>query len=216
MCEEGHPYQPVRAGAPQRCAAKSPFILTRSSVKAGATIVQRLDPRDCDVVVGVKEPVASTLPTDDRPSSRKPAAHLAFFHVHKGQTYNLPLLRTLLKSSSAASTRFIDYELITSAPSPASPARSESTTAPVREGKRTIGFGFLAGYSGMADGLSQLGTKLLAAKGLPNPFLSLVRPLQAGRVSTVESEIRRVGEEIRKGALDGLEEPVRGSNSAVH
>ncbi|GAA5990344.1 hypothetical protein JCM10908_007326 [Rhodotorula pacifica] len=168
--------------------------------EAGAEIVTKLDPLACDVIAGVKEPVASSLPTSGN-ASRRPAAHLGFFHCHKGQAYNFPLVQTLLKSSKECGTRFIDYELLTDAPTKDAAGKESG-------GKRTVGFGFLAGYSGMADGLAQLGTKLLAAKGAATPFLSLERPIQAGTVDKMKQELERVGKAIRKGGLDGLESPL--------
>ncbi|BGP51397.1 hypothetical protein JCM10450v2_007339 [Rhodotorula kratochvilovae] len=191
----------------ERCAKRA--IPGIEYEQAGATLVPKLDPARCDVVVGVKEPVVSSL-TPSSSSSGKPSAHLAFFHSHKGHTqaYNFPLLRTLLSSSAATGTRFIDYELLTS-PS-AAPARSDPALPPPtpQAGKRTIGFGALAGYSGMADGLAQLGTKLLAAKGVPSPFLGLVRPLQAGRTEVIRKELERVGKEVREGKLAGMDGPL--------
>lgn len=156
------------------------------------------------MIAGVKEPVASTLPLSAAgTAARRPAAHLGFFHCHKGQAYNFPLVKTLLESSKQCGTRFIDYELLTAAPT--KDANGNETGG---GGKRTVGFGFLAGYSGMADGLAQLGTKLLAAKGAATPFLSLERPVQAGTVDKMRQELERVGEAIREGGLDGLESPV--------
>lgn len=152
------------------------------------------------MIVGVKEPVLSTLPTAETPGQR-PSAHLAFFHCHKAQAYNFPLLQRLIESSRQCGTRFVDYELLTDAPSVDSSGRKAA-------GKRTVGFGYLAGYSGMADGLSQLGTKLLAAKGVATPFLSLVRPIQAGTVDKMRQELERVGSAIEAGGLDGLDQPV--------
>ncbi|GAA6055041.1 hypothetical protein JCM3770_006708 [Rhodotorula araucariae] len=188
----------------ERCAKRA--IPGAEYERAGATLVPNLDPSRCDVVVGVKEPVVSTLASSP-PCPGKPAAHLAFFHSHKGHTqaYNFPLLRTLLDSSAATGTRFIDYELMTSPG--AAPPRSDAALPPP-PGKRTIGFGFLAGYSGMADGLAQLGTKLLAAKGVPSPFLGLVRPLQAGRTEFIGRELERVGKEVRDGSLCGMGGPL--------
>ena len=156
------------------------------------------------MIAGVKEPVASTLPLSSGTATRRPAAHLGFFHCHKGQSYNFPLVKTLLESSRQCGTRFIDYELLTDAPT--KDANGKETGG--GGGKRTVGFGFLAGYSGMADGLAQLGTKLLAAKGAATPFLSLERPVQAGTVDKMRQELERVGEAIREGGLDGLESPV--------
>ncbi|GAA5827914.1 hypothetical protein JCM11251_007729 [Rhodosporidiobolus azoricus] len=159
--------------------------------QVGATLLDKLDSRTCDVVAGVKEPILSSLAAPaPYASSTKSTTHLAFFHCHKGQEYNFPLLRTLL--SSPASDRFIDYELLTASPG----------------GKRTTGFGKLAGYSGMADGLAQLGTKLLAQKGAPSPFLHLVRPLQAGLVDKMGTALRDVGEEVRRIGLGKVVGPL--------
>ncbi|BGP35159.1 hypothetical protein JCM10296v2_006989 [Rhodotorula toruloides] len=186
----------------EKCAKRA--IANDKYAKAGARLVDDFDPSACDVVVGVKEPTIPSLSSNT--SLSKSAAHLAFFHCHKGQEYNYPLLRTLLQSSKRSGTRFIDYELLTS--SSVTPTRSEPTipgtptsppTGPPH--KRTVGFGFLAGYSGMADGLAQLGTKLLAGKGVVSPFLSLPRPLQAGTVDKMEKDLRRVGEEVRRGGM---------------
>lgn len=180
--------------------------------QAGAQLVDTFDPSACDVVVGVKEPTIPSLSSNLSPN--KPAAHLSFFHCHKGQEYNYPLLRTLLQSSKQSGTRFIDYELLTSAsgtPTRSDPTIPGASTSPPSTAprKRTVGFGFLAGYSGMADGLAQLGTKLLAGKGVVSPFLSLPRPLQAGTVRRMEAELRRVGEEVRRGEMGEKLGPVR-------
>ncbi|GAA5862039.1 hypothetical protein JCM3774_006149 [Rhodotorula dairenensis] len=185
----------------ERCSKRA--IGETEYTEAGAQIVPKLDPLTCDVIAGVKEPVASTLPLQARTGSlRRPAAHLAFFHCHKGQAYNFPLVQSLLESSKQCGTCFIDYELLTDAPT------KDASGAETAGGKRTVGFGFLAGYSGMADGLAQLGTKFLAAKGAATPFLSLERPIQAGTVDKMRQELERVGSAIREGRLDGLESPL--------
>lgn len=213
----GVDYEQVRRGAlPLGVRPHHTCADTVLSLQAGAILVPRLDTSRCDVVVGVKEPVPSTLASSSSPSSGKPSAHLAFFHCHKGQSYNISLLRTLLDSSASVGTRFIDYELLTSR-TKGTPVRSDPTipSAPPPAAKRAVGFGFLAGYSGMADGLAQLGTKLLAAKGVPSPFLSLVRPLQAGRVEVVKRELERVGREVGEGKMCGMDGPVSGKPRAV-
>ncbi|GAA6007492.1 hypothetical protein JCM11491_004182 [Sporobolomyces phaffii] len=142
--------------------------------RAGAKLVDRLDSTQCDVVAGVKEPLAENLV----PSAS--TTHLGFFHTHKGQRYNLPLLERLVASRST----IVDYELLTDGPGP--------------DAKRTTGFGKLAGFSGMADGVQALGTKLLASKGVATPFLHLKRPLQAGTVEKVERGLRKCASKIRE------------------
>lgn len=150
----------------------------------GAELIDTLDSKRCHVVAGVKEPLCTNLPLGATKTT-----HLGFFHCHKGQSYNLPLLEKLIESQS----RIIDYELLTT----------------TREGKRTTGFGKLAGFSGMSDGLSQLGTKLLASKGVATPFLKLRRPIQAGTVDKVEKDLRKCAKEIKENGIDKDAGPVR-------
>jgi len=147
-------------------------------------LIDTLDSTKCDVVAGVKEPLKTNLATSNK------TTHLGFFHTHKGQAYNLPLLSQLLESKS----RIIDYELLTDQEGP--------------KGKRTTGFGKLAGFSGMADGLSALGTKLLASKGVATPFLKLRRPLQAGTVEKVEKGLRKCAKEIKENGIPREAGPV--------
>ncbi|GAA5911312.1 uncharacterized protein JCM6883_000050 [Sporobolomyces salmoneus] len=156
----------------------------QSYQRVGAKLVNTLDSTLCDVVVGVKEPLPSNLV----PSPR--TTHLGFFHTHKGQAYNLPLLSQLLKSEST----IIDYELLMD---------REGTG-----GKRTVGFGKLAGFSGMADGVAQLGTKLLASKGSATPFLNLERPLQAGTVERVEEGLRECAKRIKEEGIEKEAGPI--------
>lgn len=147
-------------------------------------MVDELDSARCDLVAGVKEPLAKNL------SNSPKTTHLGFFHAHKGQLYNLPLLSKLLESNS----RIIDYELLTDQAG--------------SKGKRTTGFGKLAGFSGMADGLQALGTKLLASKGVATPFLRLKRPLQAGTVEKVEKGLRKCANKIKEEGIPREAGPV--------
>lgn len=156
-----------------------------NSCQVGAKLVDHLDPTRCDVVAGVKEPLAENLAVATR------TTHLGFFHTHKGQRYNLPLLSNLLESRS----RIVDYELLTD--------RAGAGA------KRTTGFGKLAGFSGMADGLAALGTKLLASKGVATPFLHLRRPLQAGTVDKVVKGLRKCAKAIRENGIPHGAGPVR-------
>ncbi|GAA5960892.1 hypothetical protein JCM3765_007527 [Sporobolomyces pararoseus] len=166
LIKEGHQVLVERSG--------KRIYRDHSYEQVGAKLVDDLDSTRCDVVAGVKEPLLRNL----APSST--TTHLAFFHTHKGQLYNLPLLSNLLKSRS----RIIDYELLTDQAG--------------SKGKRTTGFGKLAGFSGMADGLAALGTKLLASKGVATPFLHLKRPIQAGTVEKVEKGLRKCAKKIRE------------------
>lgn len=139
--------------------------------QAGADLTSCLNPTSCELILGIKE-----IPFERLIES--PTTTYAFFgHIHKGQSNNLPLLRSMISSHS----RFIDYELLTC-----------STT-----GTRTTAFGFLAGVVGMSDGLSQFSLKALA-QGSPTPFLHLPRPFMMKDGEELRKELRKVGEEIRE------------------
>lgn len=138
----------------------------------------RLD--ECDLVLGIKEiPLAELANVNS-----KRTTHLFFSHTHKAQRSNLPLLSSMLASSS----RFVDYELLTTS-----------------SGERTTAFGFLAGVAGMADGFSQLALKLLA-RGRAGPLLQLPRPYMMSSLEELRSALRVVGRKIRE---EGMSEDVR-------
>ncbi|KAM0745747.1 hypothetical protein T439DRAFT_318945 [Meredithblackwellia eburnea MCA 4105] len=136
--------------------------------KAGAHITSDLS--DAKIILGIKEIPASTLTPDK--------TYAFFSHTHKGQAYNLGLLQTMLDTRSS---RFIDWELLT-----------DDT------GVRTTAFGWLAGFSGMSDGLSQLGTKILGTLGVATPFLELARPYMVKDVANVKENLKRIGEGITR------------------
>lgn len=109
----------------------------------GADVSDNLS--DCRVILGVKEvPIPKLVP--GRP-------HLAFFHVIKGQDYNMPLLRATLDRQ----VTMIDYECIVD-----------------RRDRRLIFFGRHAGYAGMIDALWALGRRM-EAEGLETPFASVTK-----------------------------------------
>ncbi|KAK4705519.1 alpha-aminoadipic semialdehyde synthase, partial [Phenoliferia sp. Uapishka_3] len=146
--------------------------------KAGATITSSLSP--ASLVLGIKEIPAETL----EPGT----TYASFSHTHKGQEYNLPLLQRQLDTPSS---RFIDWELLTDDNS-----------------VRTTAFGFLAGFSGMSDGLSLFGTKALASQGCATPFLTLPRPFMIPDVDRLKAELRRVGGEISKNGTPKIMGPI--------
>ena len=129
--------------------------------QAGASITQSLS--GASVVLGIKEIPAPTL---------EPETTYAFFsHTHKGQAYNLPLLQSMLDTPAS---RFIDWELLTG-----------------EDGVRTTAFGWLAGFSGMSDGLSLFATKALASLGCATPFLTLPRPFMIPDIEGLKAEDRK-------------------------
>lgn len=108
---------------------------------AGAEL--RDDLSGCRVILGIKE-----VPPPEIVPGR---AHLAFFHVIKGQPQNLPILRRALEAEAT----LLDYEPIQD-----------------RQGRRLLFFGRQAGHAGMIDALWTLGRRL-ATEGIASPFTAV-------------------------------------------
>ncbi|KAH9461185.1 hypothetical protein Pst134EA_017495 [Puccinia striiformis f. sp. tritici] len=123
----------------------------QSYVKAGAELVAA-GGADGDVVMAIKE-----IPIEDLKDRRpgKPRTYLFFSHTHKGQSYNIPLLKRMVKSGD----QFIDWELLVNP----------------QTGAREVSFGRLAGVVGAGESLSGYGLSALK-KGFSTPFLNLARP----------------------------------------
>lgn len=100
-------------------------------------------PDEAQFVVGIKEPPVGSI--------KDGQVHLAFSHVIKGQSYNMPLLRAFLERKAT----LLDYEPITD-----------------DKGVRTIAFGRYAGIAGAADTFWLAGLKLAQA-GKQSPLQSL-------------------------------------------
>jgi alpha-aminoadipic semialdehyde synthase len=102
--------------------------------QAGAKVHPTLEP--AHIVLGIKETpldelVTSAVPMPGiSPGPSVPRTHLMFSHTTKGQPYNMELLSRFLSSQKNPSLqpRLIDYELLVGS-----------------DGKRTVGFGWLAG-----------------------------------------------------------------------
>lgn len=95
----------------------------------------------CDLIMGVKEvPISDLIPNKQ---------FLFFSHTHKGQSYNMPLLRSICDNKIT----LLDYELL----------KDES-------GRRLVAFGAFAGFAGMINCLHGLGDRLLT-NGYRTPFL---------------------------------------------
>jgi alpha-aminoadipic semialdehyde synthase len=105
----------------------------------GASVNEDLT--SCDLIVGVKEvPIEELIPNKQ---------FLFFSHTHKGQPYNMPLLRRICDQKIT----LIDYELLRDG-----------------AGRRLVAFGAFAGFAGMINCLHGLGDRLLTA-GYRTPFL---------------------------------------------
>lgn len=75
--------------------------------------------------------------------------YFCFSHTHKGQPYNMPMLKKFIDSKCT----LVDYELLTD-----------------ESGRRLVAFGKYAGYAGMINALHGMGVQLLE-RGIRTPFL---------------------------------------------
>ncbi len=136
---------------------------------AGAEIVDSLD--NADIILGVKE-----VPIPDLIAGK---TFLFFSHTIKGQEYNMPLLKEILKRKIT----LIDYEMVRNA-----------------DGQRTIFFGHFAGYAGMIDTLWLLGQRL-KYEGFTTPFEEIKQAIEYDSLHEAETSIKKVGEKIAKEGL---------------
>ncbi|KAJ3085286.1 hypothetical protein HK102_000142 [Quaeritorhiza haematococci] len=102
-----------------------------------------------------------------------------FSHTHKGQPYNMPLLKAALDKR----IRIIDYELMTD-----------------ENHRRLVLFSKFAGYAGMIDCLHGLGHRLLAL-GYGTPFLSIGMSYMYRCLADARLDVTRTGQVIMD---DGL------------
>ena len=131
----------------------------------GATITDNL--HNCELIVGIKEvPIHEIIPNKH---------YLIFSHTHKGQSYNMNMLKTFMHRRCTLS----DYELLTT-PS----------------GARLLQFGTYAGYAGMVNGLQTLGKRLLGL-GYWTPFMWLSQAHQYSRLENICLDVDRVGDHIK-------------------
>ncbi len=136
---------------------------------AGAVISEDLS--RCNLIFGVKEvPIPDLLPNK---------TFLFFSHTIKGQEYNIPLLKEILRRNIT----LIDYELV----------KNEN-------GKRIIFFGQYAGIVGMIDSLWLLGRRL-KYEGIETPFLKIEQAINYSSLKDAEEAIAEVGEIIREKGL---------------
>ena len=97
-------------------------------MQAGIPVVDEV--ADCDVLLGVKEvPIKELIPNK---------TYFFFSHTIKKQSYNLELLRAILKNN----IRLIDYELLTN-----------------DQGQRVVAFGRYAGIVGAYNGILTYGKR---------------------------------------------------------
>lgn len=104
--------------------------------------------------------------------------YMFFSHTIKAQAYNMPLLDTILEKR----VRLIDYERI------------------VNSDGRMVKFGPYAGFAGMIDTLHALGLAFLT-RGFATPFLHLSMSKEYSSLDVARSDLREVGEQIRRRGL---------------
>lgn len=144
--------------------------------EAGAIVQDDLS--CCNVIMGIKE-----IPSAHFEQNK---TYLFFSHTIKGQPYNMPMLKCMMKKKC----QLIDYERIVD-----------------EKGRRLVLFGWHAGLSGMIESLHALGRRL-SAEGIEdarNPFVELRQPYRYRDLEEARADLRRIGEKI---ARDGLPESV--------
>ena len=135
-----------------------------SRVAAGAIVQEDLS--EADIIIAVKEIPIHLLQVGK--------AYLFFSHTIKGQAYNMPLLRQLMKLKC----QLIDYERIADA-----------------HNRRLIAFGKYAGLAGMVDTLAALGQRL-DWEGIDTPFSDLQQTYTYDDLTAVQKAVRSVGRRI--------------------
>lgn len=137
--------------------------------KVGGKIVKKV--RSASLLVGIKEPHIEELV----PGS----IYAIFSHTIKGQPYNMPLLKRILKDNIT----LLDYEKITDI-----------------YGRRIVAFGRFAGICGMLDSFHFLGRKL-ETKGIVNPFTTIKPSWEYSSMKDAEKDMEKVARFIRRKGL---------------
>lgn len=153
--------------------------------KAGAVITE--EPLDADIILGVKEMPIGYFKAHN--------TYVFFSHTVKGQSYNMPLLKDMIKSK----INLIDYERIVD-----------------EKGRRLIFFGRFAGLAGMINSLWSLGQRL-KVKGIETPFMHLQQSHHYDSLEDAKAAVSKVGQEIaRKGLPESLRPLVIGITGYGH
>lgn len=149
--------------------AEQRIFSSEDYINAGAEINSDLS--NCDIIFGVKEvPIKDLLPNK---------TYIFFSHTIKGQSYNMPLLKSILENKIT----LVDYELIKN-----------------EKGQRLIFFGNYAGYAGMINSLWLLGNRL-EHEGIKNPLSKIKQALNYENLESAEQAIKSVGKEISENGL---------------
>ncbi len=145
-------------------------------VDAGAELVDEVT--DSGVVIGVKE-----MPIDYFEENK---TYIFFSHTIKGQEYNMPLLKNMMKSKM----NLVDYEKIAN-----------------EKGQRLIFFGRFAGLAGMINSLWSLGQRW-KEQGIDTPFLQITQTHHYNSLDEAKEVVKRVGEQIKEKGLPAGISPI--------
>lgn len=127
---------------------------------------------NCSVIFAVKE-----IPKELFEHNK---TYVFFSHVIKGQQYNMPMLKEMMKKQCT----LIDYEKIVD-----------------KHNFRLIFFGKYAGIAGMIDTLYTLGQRLKKHKNISNPFENVKRTYEYPNIKDIKSHIKEIGNQIKTHGL---------------
>ncbi|CAO3635887.1 unnamed protein product [Cunninghamella echinulata] len=130
-------------------------------VKAGAILSEDLS--KADVILGIKEVPSSSLLNDK--------TYLFFSHTHKGSSYNMPMLQSILDKN----IRLMDYELMTD-----------------EHKRRLVAFGEFAGKAGMVDMLHGMGHRFLGL-GYSTPLMYVGMSHSYSSLANAKLAVRNAG-----------------------
>tara|TARA_Y100000031_G_C8247969_1_gene399078 strand:+ start:2088 stop:3407 length:1320 start_codon:yes stop_codon:yes gene_type:complete len=142
----------------------------------GAQLVDEI--KDSSVVIGVKEMPINFF--EDKKT------YIFFSHTIKGQPYNMPLLKQMMKKK----VNLIEYECIVN-----------------EKNQRLIFFGRFAGLAGMINSLWSVGQRW-EELGFLTPFLQLKQTHNYNSLDEAKKAITKVADEIKKGGLPRELEPI--------
>ena len=142
----------------------------------GATLVDEIT--DSTVILGVKEMPMNFF--------REELTYIFFSHVIKGQPYNMPLLKQMMRKK----INLIEYEKIVN-----------------DKNQRLIFFGRYAGLAGMINSLWSAGQRWNEL-GIVTPFISLKQTHKYNSLEEAKEAIALVGEEIIKNGLPSQISPI--------
>lgn len=151
----------------QRCEKR---IFNNDEYEAAGAVLSD-DMKDADVIFGVKEVTI--------PSFEENKTYIFFSHIIKGQEYNMPMLRKMIKKKIT----LIDYEKVAD-----------------DKNRRLIFFGNFAGLAGMIDSIWSAGLRYQYL-GTDTPFLKLKQARKYNSLSEAKEVLKDISTEISENGL---------------